>query len=120
MRCAPRLSDRMKSYNHFFGYMLINPSRQVAVSLESYSCSTLVRLGGFKSVENNYLNGNVTHRIKIRAQASTFFSLQIFLFFLYYVDIHMVHERGKCTPLRSYISRAVNEGAELNVYGNVS
>ena len=27
----------------------------------------------------------------------------------------MVHEREKCTP----ISRAVNVGAELNVYGNV-
>ena len=56
-------------------------------------------------------------RIKIRAQASTFFPLRIFL---YYIDIHMVHEREKCTPLRSYISRAVNVGAELNVYGNVS
>ena len=56
-------------------------------------------------------------RIKKRAQASTFFSLRIFL---YYIDIHMVHEREKCTPLRSYISRAVNVGAELNVYGNVS
>ena len=56
-------------------------------------------------------------RIKICAQASTFFSLQIFL---YYIDIHMVHEREKCTPLRSCVSRAVNVGAELNVYRNVS
>ena len=39
---------------------------------------------------------------------------------LYYIDIHMVHEREKCTPLRSYIPRAVNVGAELNVNGNVS
>ena len=33
----------------------------------------------------------------------------------------MVHEREKNIPLRSYmyISRAVNVGAELNVYGNV-
>ena len=38
-------------------------------------------------------------RIKIRAQASTFFSLR---FFLYFIDIHMVHEREKCTPLSSY------------------
>ena len=30
-----------------------------------------------------------------------------------------MHEREKYTPLRSYISRAVNVGAELNVYGNV-
>ena len=44
------------------------------------------------------------------AQASTFFSLRIVL---YYMDIHMAHEREKCTPLRSYISRAVNVGAEL-------
>ena len=56
-------------------------------------------------------------RIKIRAKASTFFSLRIFLF---YIDIHVVHEREKCSPLRSYISRAVNVAAELNVYGNVS
>ena len=56
-------------------------------------------------------------RIKIRAQASILFSLRIFL---YFVDMHMVYEREKCTPLRSYISRAVNVGAELNVYGNVS
>ena len=55
-------------------------------------------------------------RIKIRAQASTFFSLRIFL---YYIDIHIVHEKEKCTPLRSYVW-AVNVGAELNVYGNVS
>ena len=44
------------------------------------------------------------------------------LIFLYYIDIHMVHEREKCTPLRSYtcISRVVNVGAELNVDWNVS
>ena len=58
------------------GYMLINPSRDVC---NSYSKS--VRLGRFKSVENDYFNGD---RIKIRAQASTFFSLP---FFLYYIDI---------------------------------
>ena len=40
--------------------------------------------------------------------------------FLYCIDIYMVHEREKCTPLRSYVSRAVNVGADLNVYGNVS
>ena len=63
-----------------------------------------------------YLNGDVTPRffeivrIKIRVQASTLFTLRIFL---YYIDIHMVHEREKCTPLRSYISKAVNVGAEL-------
>ena len=57
--------------------------------------------------------------MKIRAQANTFFSLRIFL---YYIDIHMVHEREKSstTPLRSYISRAVKVGAELNVYENES
>ena len=46
-----------------------------------------------------------------------FFSLRIFL---YYIDIHVVHEREKCTPLPSYISRTVNVGAELNVYGKLS
>ena len=65
---------------------------------DSYSKS--VRLRGFKSVENDYLNGDVTPR---------FFSLRIFL---YHIDIHMVHEREKCTPLRSYKSSAVNVGAE--------
>ena len=75
-------------------------------------------------MDNEYLNGDFTprisleiFRIRIRAQASINFSLRIFL---YYIYKHMVHEREKCTPLCSYISRAVNGGAELNVYGNVS
>ena len=88
-------------------HVIINPSRDVVVSLFRGSYSESVRLGGFMSVENDYLK---IFRIKIRAQASTFFSLR---FFLYYVDMHMVYEREKCTPLRSYISRAVNVGAEL-------
>ena len=74
-------------------------------------------------MENDYISMEVSHhgffeifRIKIRAQASAVFSLRIFL---YYIDIHMVHEREKGTPLRSYKSRAVNIGAELYVYGNV-
>ena len=45
--------------------------------------------------------------LKIRAQSSTIFTLQIFL---YYINMHMVHETEKCSPLRSYISSAVNEG----------
>ena len=70
-------------------------------------------------MKNDYLNELSRHgfceisRIKIRAQASTFFSLRIFL---YCVDMHMVYEKEKCIP----ISRAVNVGAELNVYGNES
>ena len=48
-------------------------------------------------------------RIIIGTIAKTLFSLRIFL---YYINIHMVHEREKCTPLRSDISRAVNVGAE--------
>ena len=47
----------------FFGYMLINPSRDVVVSLFRDSYSKSVRLGGLKSVENHYLNGDVTPRI---------------------------------------------------------
>ena len=33
-----------------------------------------------------------------------------------------MHEKENCNPLRSYniISRAVNVGTELNVYGNLS
>ena len=104
--------------------MFISPSRDVVVSLFCDSYSKSVRLEGFKSVENDYLNGDFTpriffesFRIRIRAQASIIFSLRIFL---YYIDKHMVHEREKCTPLRSYVSRVVNVGAELNVYVNVS
>ena len=106
------------------GYMLINPSRDVVASLACYSLSKSARLGGFKSVENDYLNGDVTpriffeiFRIKILARASTFFSLRIFL---YHIDIHMVHKGEICTPLRSYIPRAVKVKAEVNVHGNVS
>ena len=40
--------------------MLISPSRGVVVSLFCDSYSKSVRLGGFKSVENDYLNGDVT------------------------------------------------------------
>ena len=78
--------------------MLINPSRDVVVSLACYLYSKLVILGQFKSMENDYLKRDVTSmifenfRIKIRAQANLFFSLRIVL---YYVDIHMVHEREK-------------------------
>ena len=56
-------------------------------------------------------------RIKIRAQSSIFFFLRIVL---YNINTHKVRERGKCTYLHSYISWAVNGGAELNVYGKVS
>ena len=37
-----------------------------------------------------------------------------------YIVKHIVHEREKCTPLRSYLSRALNVRVDLNVYGNVS
>ena len=69
-------------------------------------------------MNNDERNGCVFTQRNQKAQASTFFSLRIFL---YYIDIHIVHEKEKCTPpLRSYIPRAVHVGAELNVYGNVS
>ena len=85
--------------------------------METATLSQLVRLGGFNSVENYYLNWDMTpvffeiFRIKIRAQASTFFSLRIFL---YHIDVDMGQERKKCTPLRWYISRAANVVAKLN------
>ena len=100
--------------------MLINQSSDAVVILFRDSYSKSVRLRRFMSVENDYLNGDVIpriffliFRIKIRAQASTFFSLR---FFLYYIYIHMVHEKEKCTSLHS----AVNVGAELNVHRNVN
>ena len=97
--------------------MLISPLRGVVVSLFRDSYYKSVRLGGFKSVEN-VISMEMSHNgfFEIRAQTSTFFSLRIFL---HYIDIYMVHEREKYTPLRSYISRAVNVGAELNVYWNL-
>ena len=42
--------------------MLINLSRDVVVSLFRDSDSKSVRLGGFKSVEKDYLNGDATPR----------------------------------------------------------
>ena len=65
--------------------MLISPSRGVVVSLFRDSYSKSVRLGGFKSVENDYLNGDVTpriffeiFRIKIRAQGVHFSPYEFF------------------------------------------
>ena len=77
-------------------------------------------------MENGYTSMKMSHhgyfeifRIKIRAKASEFFLLMVFL---HYIDIHMVHEREICTPLRSHISLTVNVGAELIkcLYGNLS
>ena len=58
--------------------MLINPSRDVVVSLFSDSYSKSVRLGGFKSVENDYLNGDVTPQI-----------------FLKFSELHVKYERKR-------------------------
>ena len=99
--------------------MLISPSRDVVVSLSRDLYYKSVRLGGFKSVENYYLNGGVTPRIFVGIFSYLKYERKR-VHFLLYIDKHMVHEREKCTPLRSYISRAVNVGAELNVYWNVS
>ena len=104
--------------------MLINPSREVVFSLFSDSYSKSVRLGGFKSVENNYLNGDVTPRIFLKlSELITSASGYIFLFtnFFFIISIYTwCMKEKKCTPLRSYIFRAVNVGAEFNVYGYVS
>ena len=40
-------------YNHVIGYMSINSSRDVVISLACYSYSKSVRLGKVKSVEND-------------------------------------------------------------------
>ena len=79
--------------------MLINLSRNVVVLL-AYACfsySKWVRLGGFKSVENDLMK--MSHHglfeifsIIIKAQPSTFFLTN----FPYYtcIDMHVVH-KGK-------------------------
>ena len=93
--------------------ILINPSQDVIVSLAAIHILSQSGLDGSSlwrmtiSVEISHHGFLKNFRIKIRAQASTFFPYKIFL---YYINIHMVHEREKCTPLRSYISRAVNLG----------
>ena len=104
--------------------MLISPSRGVLVSLFRDSYSKSVRLGRFKSVENDYLNGDVTPRIFLKFSELKYernrvhFSAYEFFFIISIYTLCM--KEKKCTPLRSYISRAVNVGAELIVYGNVS
>ena len=50
-------------YDNFFCYMLINPTCDVVVSLACYSYSKSAILGWFKSVENDYLNGDVKAKI---------------------------------------------------------
>ena len=90
--------------------MLISPSRKVVVSLFRDSYSKSVRLGGFKSMENDYLNGDVTPLILWNFQNwNTSAGENIFLHtdFSFYIDKHMVHEREN-----------VNVGAEWKVYGN--
>ena len=68
-------------------------------------------------MENDYLNGDVPPLILWNFSELKYEHKRVHFspydFFLYDFDIHMVHEREKCTPLRSYISRAVNVGAEL-------
>ena len=51
------------------------------------------------------------------AQPSTRFSL---LIFLDNIDLHMEHKREKYILHCTYIFQAVNEGAGLNIYANVS
>ena len=60
MKNLPEPTFGLVSGTLFNGFMLINPSREVVVSLACYSYSKSVRLGEFKSVENDYLNGDVT------------------------------------------------------------
>ena len=66
-----------------------------------------------------YLNGSTdffeNFWIKKRSQASKFFSLRIFL---HDIDIHIVHEREKCTLWCSYISWAVIIGRSLSWWGD--
>ena len=83
--------------NIYIGYMLINLSRDVFVSLACYSYSKSVRLREGSSSWWKTISMEMSHhiflevfRIKIRAQASTLFSLRIFL---YYIDTHVVLER---------------------------
>ena len=49
-----------------FAYTIINPSSDVVASLACNSYSKSVRLGGFKSVKNDYLNGDVTPQIFLK------------------------------------------------------
>ena len=78
------------------------------------------------SVENDNLDADITGRIffnfqNLNTSANEFIFLLTNFSLLYrYTHTFVVHEKEKGTPLRSYISRAVNVGATFNVYGNVS
>ena len=63
----------------------MNPSRDFVVSLACYSFSISVRLGGFKHVENDYLNGDVTQHIflnfsELKYERKRFFFIQLVCF----------------------------------------
>ena len=52
-------------------------------------------------MENDYLNGDVTQRIIFKFEELKYERKQVHLSphdSFYYVDLHMVHEREKCTP----------------------
>ena len=90
--------------------MLINPPHYVLVSLACYSYSKSVRLREGSSPRRKTISMEMSHdgsfeifRIKIRVQASTFFSWGIFL---YYIDTHGALER-KMYSLPPDIYRAV-------------
>ena len=91
----------------YFGYMLISPSRDVVVSLFCDSYYKSVRLGGFKFVENHYLNGGVTPRILKKIQnENTNASEYIFLltnFSLFYHYTHCAWKRHMYSLAPIYI-----------------
>ena len=85
-------------YNHFFGSILITPSRDVVTIVARYLYCRSDRLRGFKSTENEYFNVDVIprtfeiYRITLRGQPILFFFLRIFLYS--YIDMHSC----SCTP----------------------
>ena len=71
-------------------------------------------------MENDYFNEDVTARIFFFFSELNFERDRVHFCCCFYIYMHMVNKREKCTPLRLYISNAVNVEAVLNVYVDIS
>ena len=92
----------------------------VVASLACYSYSKSIRLGGVKSVRNDYLHGDVTSRIFLNFQnlntsASEYIFRLTICSLLYRYTLKCMRNKKKYTPLCSYIPRAGNVEGDLNV-----
>ena len=88
----------------FSDYIWINPSRDMLLSMQHcYSYSRSVKLRYFKSVENDYFNGDVALQIFWNFQNlnSSTIEWKYFLANFSCINMHMVHKTEKFSPLCS-------------------